>query len=49
MNTKIKHLAYATLFLSTSVFSADLTKAYDMPAATELIEKDLFRLSYVYW
>ncbi len=44
MHTKIKYLAYATLFLSASasVMAADLTKAYDMPDATKMIEKDLF-------
>lgn len=44
MHTKIKCLAYATLFLSASasIIAADLTKAYDMPEATKLIEKDLF-------
>lgn len=44
MHTKIKHFALATLFLSTSasLFSMDLTKAYDMPEATTMIEKDLF-------
>ena len=43
MHTKIKCLALTTLFLSSSVlFAADLTKAYDMPEATKMIEKDLF-------
>ena len=44
MHTKIKYLAYATLFLSASasIMAADLTKAYDMPDATKMIEKDLF-------
>jgi len=44
MNTKIKCFACATLFLSlsASVMAADLTKAYDMPDATKMIEKDLF-------
>ena len=44
MHTKIKYLAYATLFLSASasIVAADLTKAYDMPDATKMIEKDLF-------
>jgi len=44
MHTKIKCLAYATLFLSTSasLCATDLTKAYDMPEATKMIEKDLF-------
>ena len=43
MQTKIKYLAIATMFLSTSsaIVAADLTKAYDMPDATKLIEKDL--------
>jgi len=43
MQTKIKYLAFATLFFSTvSVLTAaDLTKAYDMPDATKMIEKDL--------
>ena len=44
MHTKIKCLACATLFLSASasITAADLTKAYDMPEATKMIEKDLF-------
>lgn len=44
MHTKIKCLAYATLFLSASasIIAADLTKAYDMPDASKMIEKDLF-------
>jgi len=44
MHTKIKCLAFATLFLSASasLCAADLTKAYDMPDATKMIEKDLF-------
>ena len=43
MHTKIKHLTYVSLFLtaSASLCAADLTKAYDMPDATKLIEKDL--------
>ena len=44
MHTKIKYLAAATLFLATSasLCAADLTKAYDMPEATKMIEKDMF-------
>lgn len=44
MHTKIKCLAYATLFLSASasISAADLTKAYDMADASKMIEKDLF-------
>ncbi len=44
MQTKIKYLALATLFFSTSsvIDATDLTKAYDMPEATKMIEKDLF-------
>lgn len=44
MNTKIKCLAYVTLFLSSSVAitASDLTKAYDMPDASVIIEADLF-------
>ena len=44
MHTKIKCLAFATLFLSASasLCAMDLTKAYDMPDATKMIEKDLF-------
>ena len=44
MRTKTKCLALTTLFLSTSasLCAADLTKAYDMPNATEMIKKDLF-------
>ena len=43
MQTKIKYLALTTLFFSTSsaMLAADLTKAYDMPDATKMIEKDL--------
>jgi len=44
MYIRIKYLALTTLFLSASVSvcAMDLTKAYDMPEATKLIEKDLF-------
>lgn len=44
MHTKIKCFAYATMFLSASATlgAADLTKAYDMPDASEIIKKDLF-------
>ena len=44
MHTKFKYLALTTLFLSASsaVCAMDLTKAYDMPDATTMIEKDLF-------
>jgi sulfur-oxidizing protein SoxX len=44
MHTKIKCLALTALFLSASasLCAADLTKAYDMPDATEMIKKDLF-------
>lgn len=44
MYTKIKYLACATLFLSASasISAVDLTKAYDMPDASKMIEKDLF-------
>jgi len=44
MHTKIKCLALTTLFLSasSSLFAMDLTKAYDMPDAEKMIEKDLF-------
>ena len=50
MHTKIKCLAYATLFLSASasLCAADLTKAYDMPDASKLIEKDLFPAAKAY-
>lgn len=50
MHTKIKCLAYATLFLSASVSSiaADLTKAYDMADATEMIKKDMFADATIY-
>ena len=43
MYTKIKYLTCVSLFLSASAWlcAADLTKAYDMPDATKLIEKDL--------
>jgi sulfur-oxidizing protein SoxX len=44
MHTTIKGLALTTLFLSISapLSAMDLTKAYDMPEATKMIEKDLF-------
>lgn len=44
MNSKIKYLAYATLFFSASasISAADLTKAYDMADASKIIEADLF-------
>jgi len=44
MHTKIKYLALTTLFLSASstLCAMDLTKAYDMPDAEEMIKKDLF-------
>jgi len=44
MHTKIKYLALTTLFLSasSSLCAMDLTKAYDMPDAAKMIEKDLF-------
>ena len=50
MHTKIKCLAYATLFLSASasLCAADLTKAYDMPDASKLIEKDMFPAAKAY-
>ncbi|HIQ46721.1 MAG TPA: sulfur oxidation c-type cytochrome SoxX [Sulfurovum sp.] len=40
----MKCLALTTLLLSSSasLFAVDLTKAYDMPEATKMIEKDLF-------
>jgi len=44
MHTKMKYLAMSALFLSASsaLFAADLTKAYDMPDASKMIENDLF-------
>ena len=44
MHMKFKYLAMTALFLSasSSVCAMDLKKAYDMPDATKLIEKDLF-------
>jgi len=44
MHTKFKYLAITALFLSASsaVCAMDLTKAYDMPDATKMIQKDLF-------
>ncbi len=50
MHTKIKCLAYVTLFLSASasIVAADLTKAYDMPDATKMIEKDMFPAAKAY-
>jgi len=44
MNKSMKHFTLATaVFLSATVaiFATDLTKAYDMPDASKLIEKDL--------
>jgi len=43
MQRKIKLLTFAAMLVSTSslVNAADLTKAYDMPDASKLIEKDL--------
>ncbi len=45
MRTKIKNLALTALFISStaSLMSMDLTKAYDMPDASELIKKDLLK------
>ncbi len=50
MYKNIKHLALTTLFLSasTSLFAVDLTKAYDMPDATKMIEKDLLPVAKEY-
>ncbi len=50
MHTKIKCLAFTTLFLSASasIVAADLTKAYDMADASKIIEKDLFAGATVY-
>jgi len=44
MRAKVKYLVYATVFLSASapISATDLTKAYDMPDAAKMIEKDLF-------
>jgi len=44
MHTKINYLVLTTLFLSASstLCAMDLTKAYDMPDASKMIEKDLF-------
>jgi len=41
--TKVKTLACATLFVSmtAALVAGDLTKSYDMPDATKMIEKDL--------
>ena len=43
MHTKIKYLAMTALLMSasSSLCAIDLTKAYDMPDATKMIEKDL--------
>ncbi|MEA3433674.1 MAG: sulfur oxidation c-type cytochrome SoxX [Campylobacterota bacterium] len=43
MQRKFRFLTCATMLLSTSVLvnAADLTKAYDMPDASKMIEKDL--------
>ncbi len=45
MHTKLKHIALAALFMSgtASVMGADLTKAYEMPDASEMIKKDLLK------
>ncbi len=43
MRRRMKHIALAALFVSgtTSVMGVDLTKAYEMPDASKLIQKDL--------
>ena len=45
MRTTIKHIALAAFFISgtSSLMGADLTKAYDMPDASKMIEKDLLK------
>jgi len=50
MKRTIGYLASTTFFvsLSMSVYAADLTKAYDMPDATKMIEKDLFPTAKIY-
>lgn len=44
MHTKFKYLAMTALFFSSSsaIYAMNLKKAYDMPDATEIIQKDLF-------
>jgi len=43
MHTKIKNLTFVSLFFSASlgIVAADLTKAYDMPDASKMVENDL--------
>jgi len=50
MQRKFRFLTCATMLLSTSVLvnAADLTKAYDMPDASKLIEKDLLAAATTY-
>jgi len=49
MKRAIKYLACATLLLSTSSLSAvDLTKSFDMPDASKMIEKDMFAKATIY-
>ena len=45
MRTRIKHIALAAFFISgtSSLMGIDLTKAYDMPDASKMIEKDLLK------
>ena len=51
MHTTIKRIALAALFISgtsSSLTGADLTKAYDMPDASKMIEKDLLKAPQKY-
>jgi len=50
MHTTIKSVAWAALFVtsSASLMGADLTKAYDMPDASKMIEKDLLKPPQTY-
>jgi sulfur-oxidizing protein SoxX len=50
MQRKIKLLTFAAMLVSTSslVNAADLTKAYEMPNASKLIEKDLLAPAKTY-
>ncbi len=50
MHTTIKHIAWAAFLISgTAVFAGtDLTKAYEMPDASKMIEKDLLKAPQKY-
>ncbi|MCF6206719.1 MAG: sulfur oxidation c-type cytochrome SoxX [Sulfurovum sp.] len=50
MRTQIKPIALAAFFISASslLMGVDLTKAYDMPDASKMIEKDLLKAPQKY-